>query len=270
VPVELAGGHPQRFPVEARGQRFAILGTVHVELVVRGGRIVPDGREQFPADDPGCGVPGRVYPSAATNWQAVRCVLAKIRRRTVDEETRLSAEEVTRAALAARDGDPAAASRFVRATQADVWRLCAYLGDPREADDLTQETYLRAFRALPQFAERSSARTWLLAIARRTCADGIRERRRRPPVDHWVGEVELPAAPDVSDGVALRAVLANLDPDRRQAFVLTQLVGLSYGEAAEVCGCPVGTIRSRVARARDDLVAALDGGTAHRAAGDPS
>jgi RNA polymerase sigma-70 factor (ECF subfamily) len=181
----------------------------------------------------------------------------------------VSAAEVTEAALAARAGDPAAAARFVQATQADVWRLCAYLGDPREADDLTQETYLRAFRALPRFAGRSSARTWLLAIARRTCADGIRERRRRPPIDHRA-EPEPPAAPDVSDGVALRAVLADLDPDRRQAFVLTQLVGLSYPEAAAVCGCPVGTIRSRVARARDDLVAALGRGSADRAAGEPS
>ena len=65
------------------------------------------------------------------------------------------------------------------------------------------------------------------------------------------------AARDVGEGVALRALLAELDPDRREAFVLTQVVGLSYAEAAEVCGCPVGTIRSRVARARDHLVAAL-------------
>jgi RNA polymerase sigma-70 factor, ECF subfamily len=185
----------------------------------------------------------------------------------------VSAEDVTRAAFAARDGDPAAAAWFVRATQADVWRLCAYLGSPRDADDLTQETYLRAFRALPQFAGRAGARTWLLAIARRACADNIREQRRRPPIDHTANSAEPPAAPDASDGVALRAVLADLDPDRRQAFVLTQLVGLSYGEAAEVCGCPVGTIRSRVARARDDLVTALSVGAAEatgRAAGEPS
>jgi RNA polymerase sigma-70 factor (ECF subfamily) len=169
-------------------------------------------------------------------------------------------DEVTRAALLARRGDPAAAARFVRATQADVWRLCAHLGDPAEADDLTQETYLRAFRSLPQFAGRSSARTWLLSIARRTCADRIRERRRRPVVDRPADPASPvePAAPDVSDGVVLRAVLGGLPPDRRDAFVLTQLAGLSYPEAAEVCGCPVGTIRSRVARARADLVAALD------------
>jgi RNA polymerase sigma-70 factor (ECF subfamily) len=62
---------------------------------------------------------------------------------------------------------------------------------------------------------------------------------------------------DVSDGVALRRQVGALSPDRRDAFVLTQLVGLSYPEAAEVCGVPIGTIRSRVARAREDLVAGL-------------
>jgi len=170
-------------------------------------------------------------------------------------------EEVTAAALAARDGDAAAAARFVRATQAEVWRLCAHLGDRATADDLTQETYLRAFRALPRFAARSSALTWLLAIARRVCADHVRGRLRQVRVDPTAAPTETEpaaAARDVGEGVALRALLAELDPERREAFVLTQVVGLSYAEAAEVCGCPVGTIRSRVARARDHLVAALD------------
>jgi RNA polymerase sigma-70 factor (ECF subfamily) len=68
---------------------------------------------------------------------------------------------------------------------------------------------------------------------------------------------ELPAGGDLGEGVALRRQVGALAPDRRDAFVLTQLVGLSYPEAAEVCGCPVGTIRSRVARAREDLVTGL-------------
>jgi RNA polymerase sigma-70 factor (ECF subfamily) len=59
--------------------------------------------------------------------------------------------------------------------------------------------------------------------------------------------------PDPADAVLLIQLLAGLDPLRRAAFVLTQLLGLSYAEAAEVCGCPVGTIRSRVARARAEL-----------------
>ncbi len=168
-----------------------------------------------------------------------------------------STDAVTLAALAARDGDEAAAAAFVRATQADVWRLCAHLGDAGETRDLAQETYLRAFRALPSFAGRATARTWLLSIARRVCADAVRERRRRPRLDLTAELPDPPAGGDLSDGVALRRQVAALHPDRRDAFVLTQLVGLSYPEAAQVCGCPVGTIRSRVARAREDLVGGL-------------
>ena len=167
-------------------------------------------------------------------------------------------DEVTLAALDAREGDQAAAARFVRATQADVWRLCAHLGDPGETADLAQETYLRAFRSLPSFAGRSTARTWLLSIARRVCADAVRSRRSRPRVDPAATVPDPPTGGDLGEGVALRRQVAMLHPDRRDAFVLTQLVGLSYPEAAAVCGCPVGTIRSRVARAREDLVEGLD------------
>jgi RNA polymerase sigma-70 factor, ECF subfamily len=167
-------------------------------------------------------------------------------------------DPVTVAALAARAGDQAAAARFVRLTQVDVWRLCAHLGDPGETQDLAQEAYLRAFRALPAYAARAGARTWLISIARRVCADAVRERRRRPRLDLTA---DVPDAPgpgtDLGEAMALRQAVAALDPDRREAFVLTQLVGLSYPEAAEVCGCPVGTIRSRVARARADLVDGL-------------
>jgi RNA polymerase sigma-70 factor (ECF subfamily) len=170
----------------------------------------------------------------------------------------VEADPLTAAALAARGGDVDAAAVFVRSSQAAVWRLCAHLGDPGETQDLAQETYLRAFRALPAYEGRSGARTWLLAIARRVCADAVRERRRRPRVD---AVAELPDRPapgsDVGEAVALRAAVGALGRDRREAFVLTQLLGLSYPQAAEVCGCPIGTIRSRVARARDDLIGGL-------------
>jgi RNA polymerase sigma-70 factor (ECF subfamily) len=164
-------------------------------------------------------------------------------------------DELTSIALRARRGDAVAAAAFVRETQADVWRLCAHLGSAATADDLTQETYARAFAALHRFLGRSAARTWLLSIARRVCADAVRaaQRDRR---------VELPrpgSADDPAGSVAVRALVAALEPERREAFVLTQVVGLSYAEAADVCSCPVGTIRSRVARARSDLVAALGG-----------
>jgi RNA polymerase sigma-70 factor, ECF subfamily len=167
-------------------------------------------------------------------------------------------DEVTEVALRARRGDTAAATAFVRATQTDVWRLCAHLGSRASAEDLAQETYARAFASLHRFAGGSSARTWLLGIARRVCADAVRSAVRARSVPVGAAIVADPA-----DSVALQELLAALDDERREAFVLTQLVGLSYAEAAEVAGCPVGTIRSRVARARDELVAAF-GGTARR------
>jgi RNA polymerase sigma-70 factor (ECF subfamily) len=171
-------------------------------------------------------------------------------------------DELGRVAADAVDGDPVAAAALVRATQPDVWRLCAALGDPQSADDLTQETYLRAFGSLHRFEGRSSLRTWLLAIARRVCADALRTRRRRPfSLVRDDADLEALAAGDgadrVGEGAVVTDLLGRLDPDRREAFVLTQLLGLSYAEAAEVADCPVGTIRSRVARARGDLIDAL-------------
>ncbi|MGW3628420.1 sigma-70 family RNA polymerase sigma factor, partial [Streptomyces sp. NPDC000880] len=68
---------------------------------------------------------------------------------------------------------------FIQAGRQEVWSLCAHLVDPQSADDLTQETYLRVFRALESFRRESSARTWLLSIARRTCMDELRSRIRR-------------------------------------------------------------------------------------------
>lgn len=186
-------------------------------------------------------------------------------------------DELDALAADAAGGDPLAAAALVRATQSDVWRLCAALGDPGTADDLTQETFLRAFGALHRFEGRSSVRTWLLAIARRVCADAVRSRRRRR-LTLVRDDAALAALPDaggtdpVGENAGVTDLLARMDPDRREAFVLTQLLGLSYAEAAAVVGCAVGTIRSRVARGRADLVASLgrvdDGGTggdvAHR------
>lgn len=172
-------------------------------------------------------------------------------------------ERITAWALAAGRGDRDALAAFVRATQRDVLRFVTHLADPGHAEDLAQETYLRAVGALPRFEAASSARTWLLSIARRAAADAVRAAGRRPrttAVEDWDtvaarGAVVRGAA---DEAVLLRELVAALDPERREAFVLTQVLDLSYAEAAQVCGCPVGTIRSRVARAREDLVAAMD------------
>jgi RNA polymerase sigma-70 factor (ECF subfamily) len=171
---------------------------------------------------------------------------------------------VTALALAAGAGDRDALAAFISATQRDVYRFLSHLCDRDEAEDLTQETYLRALRALPSFAGRSSARTWLLAIARRVAADQIRRRLTRPRttvVEDW--DTVMAGSPahrrsGFDEGILLRELVAGLEPDRRDAFILTQMLGLDYATAAEVCDCPVGTIRSRVARAREDLIRAMN------------
>jgi RNA polymerase sigma-70 factor (ECF subfamily) len=164
-------------------------------------------------------------------------------------------DPLRRVVEAAREGDDVAVEALVRATQPAVWHVCSALGSTGEVEDLVQETYLRALGALPGYRADAPVRVWLLAIARRVCADHVRRRqRRRRLLDRVTGhtiDVDVPP-PEVVDDL-----LDGLDLDRREAFVLTQLVGLSYEEAAAVVGCPIGTIRSRVARARADLLTAV-------------
>lgn len=175
-------------------------------------------------------------------------------------------DEVTDLALAAGRGDRAAASALIRGTQRDVWRFLVYLAGHTEAEDLTQETFVRALRGVHRFTARSSARTWLLAIARRVAADHFRAVAARPRIaadQDWQRAAEQAAErhlPGTDETVAINLAVRALPGDRRDAFVLTQVLGLGYAEAAQVCDCPVGTIRSRVARARQDLVAVLGPG----------
>ena len=166
-------------------------------------------------------------------------------------------DELTALARAAGRGDRGALARLVEQTQADMWRLCARLVDPAAADDLVQESYLRAIRSLGTFRGDAPARVWLLAIARRACAAQIAERARDRRLAGRLAALpeaarQLPA-PEPHAQVVVDDLIAALGPERRAAFVLTQLLGCSYAEAAAICGCPVGTIRSRVARAREDL-----------------
>ena len=167
-------------------------------------------------------------------------------------------DHLTALLLDAQRGDRDALERFVVETQHDVAAVCRYLGDSDTADDLAQETYERAFASLHRFRATGPAKHWLLTIARRTCADSTRRRTRRRRLGR-----RLEAEPaDVSTqplGTALELdeALLGLDPDRRAAFVLTQVNGLRYEEAADLLDVPVGTIRSRVAHAREQLATAL-------------
>lgn len=159
-------------------------------------------------------------------------------------------------ALRAKAGDRRALDELVRALHPDVWRLCRYLGQPADPDDLTQETFERLLTALHRFRGDGAVRSWALAIARRVCADSTRRAQRERRLDSRLRSDPDPGHHHDESWHEIDDLLAGLDADRREAFILTQLVGLSYEEAADAVGCPIGTIRSRVARARADL---LDG-----------
>ncbi|WP_330234543.1 sigma-70 family RNA polymerase sigma factor [Streptomyces sp. NBC_00566] len=168
-------------------------------------------------------------------------------------------------AMAARNGDAHAREQFVRALHRDVRRYVARLcGDPQSVDDLAQDTFLRALGSLHRFEGRSSARSWLLSIARRAVIDSYRHAAARPRLSDapdWQMAVERAqprGLPGFDDGIALLDLLDALPQERREAFLLTQVAGLPYAEAAEASACPVGTVRSRVARARATLMNLLD------------
>lgn len=142
---------------------------------------------------------------------------------------------------------------------------------PGEADDVVQEAMLRAFRA---FDDRRGAdvKPWLLAIVRNCCYDAAARRARdavrRAPGDPevWTGALAAPEADEPlattireQQAGALEAALATLAPDFREVLVLREIEDLSYREIAEVIGAPVGTVMSRLARARAALRAAWTG-----------
>jgi RNA polymerase sigma-70 factor (ECF subfamily) len=121
-------------------------------------------------------------------------------------------------------------------------------GGPRQGGSL------RSYAGLAPF------RLWLLGIARHTCTDHLRRKARGRRLVVKLLSAPAETAPDPTSAAGARDALAALDADRRAAFVLPQLIGLSYDEAAQACDVPVGTIRSRVARAREQLL------TEHRSA----
>lgn len=187
--------------------------------------------------------------------------------------------DLTTAALAAASGDTVALREFLRTAQGPVRRFCLHMVPDQDPDDLTQETFLRAWRSLPRFRGDSQAMTWLLSITRRVCIEAITRAARARTVPGGRGpghqrdafEIPDPASGGATaEAQALADLVNRLQPDRREAFVLTRLVGLSYAEAAQVAGCEVGTIRSRVSRARAELASGLAAPAADGGGGDPT
>ena len=164
-------------------------------------------------------------------------------------------DELTELALAARH-DRRALEDFARRIAPDVSTWCRYAAG-EAGDDLAQDVMIRVLRALERYRGDAPARVWALSIARRAAVDHYRSNARRRRLQQRV-EPRAELESDRSEGHAIGDLMTQLDPDRREAFVLTQLHRLSYDEAAEIMGCPVGTIRSRVARAREVLTLALE------------
>ncbi len=132
----------------------------------------------------------------------------------------------------------------------------ALCGDADRADDLVQDTMLKAWNSLDTFEEGTNLRAWLFTILRNTYFSECRRRRREVPDDsgEYVAQLCVPPAQDgcVDAQDVLRA-LSKLTDDQREALILVGAEGFAYEEAAMICGCAVGTIKSRVNRARNRL-----------------
>ena len=158
-------------------------------------------------------------------------------------------------AVAARDSD-AAREALVRATRGEVRRFAVAFVGPDAADDVTQETFIRALASLHRYDPERPFFPWLITVAKHAALDHLRAGRRRVALlDRMRREPQAAAVWGAAGDVA--ELIRGLDPERRLAFVLTQVLGFEYAEAARVARVPVGTIRSRVHRARSELIAVL-------------
>lgn len=161
----------------------------------------------------------------------------------------------------AKRGDRAATDRLLRLHYDTVRAVCRRIViDSHAAEDATQMALIAVVRALPRFDGRSKFSTWLYRIATNAAIDEVRRVRRRPvPVDHTVAPLTADAgATDwVNERLAFEQALATVSEEYRTALVLRHVAELDYAEIADVLGLPVGTVRSRLARGRTQLVGAL-------------
>ena len=133
-------------------------------------------------------------------------------------------------------------------------------GNPDRADDLVQETLVKAWSNLSSFAEGTNLAAWLFTILRNIYYSEYRKRRREVADSDGAIAARLATAPAQSghmDFLDFRTALQKLPADQREALILIGASGLSYEEAAGVCNCAVGTMKSRVNRARNRLVELL-------------
>jgi RNA polymerase sigma-70 factor (ECF subfamily) len=167
-------------------------------------------------------------------------------------------------------GEVAAFERLVERHRDIVFRVAARIVGPDDAEDVSQDTFLRAFHRLEQYRGTASFRTWLLQITQNTALNALAWARRRPaeaagdppemadrdPIRQPAAELER-----LERQQRLELKLGGLRPEYRSLLVLRDLEGLSYGEIAEVLEMPLGSVKGRLHRARGELIELLRNNT---------
>ena len=167
-------------------------------------------------------------------------------------------------------GDKSAFDLLVRKYQHKVVKLVTrYLRDPADAEDVAQEAFIKAYRAIPQFRGDSAFYTWLYRIAINTAKNAIVSRDRSPvefdldlqnveessSMQMRLADAETPESLLQTEEIrrTVNEAIEALPEDLRTAIVLRELEGLSYEDIAQAMDCPVGTVRSRIFRAREAI-----------------
>src|SRR5438445_8263959 len=145
-----------------------------------------------------------------------------------------------------RRGDAEAGSRFVQEHYPGIYRYLLYLtGHPQVAEDLTQETFLQAWRGLDTFDDRLPLRPWLHQIAHREFLQALREQRPHVSLEA-AGEIADSHGAEGMEAIELREIIRKLPLEEQEIVVLHYLAGYEYTEIAQIVGAPVGRVRHRL------------------------
>ncbi|HEB82039.1 MAG TPA: RNA polymerase sigma factor RpoE [Gammaproteobacteria bacterium] len=185
-----------------------------------------------------------------------------------------------------QQGDKKAFDMLVLKYQLRVSKLVSrFLRNPADVPDVVQEAFIKAYRALPNFRGDSAFYTWLYRIAINTAKNHLVSQSRKSPANsidaqeaedygasEWLNEYASPEREALADELetVIHQAMSDLPPDLREAITLREIEGLSYEEIAAVMDCPIGTVRSRIFRAReaiDNKLAPLLDEDSHRVAG---
>lgn len=166
-----------------------------------------------------------------------------------------------------REGDASALADLIRRFHPRVYAVCArMLGDGPEAADVTQDALIRVIEGIDSFDGRSALSTWIIRVTMNCCISHLRREklRRHAPLDVPLPSEALRREPAAAERVELAeqadlamSALAGLEPDARAMLVLRDLQGLEYEQISQVLGIPIGTVKSRLFRARSALRALL-------------